>query len=69
MAGRGEKGLLVTTGTFTASAKAEAIRDGAPPVDLVEAEDLCDLLKRYGLGVGVETVEQVTVEDEFFGSI
>ena len=69
MSGRGEKGLLVTTGTFTASAKAEAIRDGAPPVDLVEAEELCDLLKQYGLGVGVEMVEQVTVEDEFFDSI
>ncbi len=69
MSGRGEKGLLVTTGTFTAAAKAEAIRDGAPPVDLVEAEELCDLLKRYGLGVDVEMVEQVTVQDDFFAGI
>lgn len=69
MSGRGEKGLLVTTGTFTAAAKAEAIRDGAPPVDLVEAEELCDLLKQYGLGVGVEMVEQVNVQAEFFAGI
>ena len=34
MAGRGDKGLLITTGTFTADAKAESTRDGAPPVDL-----------------------------------
>jgi len=27
MAGRGEKGLLITTGTFTAEAKKEANRD------------------------------------------
>lgn len=30
MAGRGDKGLLITTGTFTTDAKAEATRDGAP---------------------------------------
>jgi len=34
MTGRGDKGLLITTGTFTGDAKAEATRDGAPPVDL-----------------------------------
>ena len=31
MAGRGDKGLLITTGTFTADAKQESTRDGAPP--------------------------------------
>src|SRR3712207_5866660 len=36
MAGRGDKGLLITTGTFTAEAKAEATRDGAPPLDLID---------------------------------
>jgi restriction system protein len=30
MAGRGDKGLLITTGPFTSDAKAEATRDGAP---------------------------------------
>ena len=34
MAGRGDKGLLITTGTFTSSAREEATRDGAPPIDL-----------------------------------
>lgn len=47
MAGRGDKGLLITTGTFTSEAKREATRDGAPPVDLIDGNRLCDLLKEY----------------------
>ena len=68
MAGRGDKGLLITTGTFTADAKAEATRDGAPPVDLIDGLALCDLLKQYELGVrtAVRTVEDVQVEASFF---
>lgn len=30
MAGRGDKGLLITTGTFTSEAKKESTRDGTP---------------------------------------
>jgi restriction system protein len=68
MAGRGDKGLLITTGTFTADAKAESTRDGAPPVDLIDGLALCDLLKRYELGVRttVRQVEDITVEPDFF---
>lgn len=71
MAGRGDKGLLITTGTFTADAKAEATRDGAPPVDLIDGQRLCDLLKQYELGVAtrVRQVEDVTVDTEFFQEI
>lgn len=71
MSGRGEKGLLITTGTFSPSAKAEATRDGAPPVYLIGGEELCDLLKEYGLGVAVTTrvVEDVTIEPEFLKGI
>jgi restriction system protein len=61
MAGRGDKGLLLTTGTFTSEAKEEATRDGAPPVDLIDGEQLADLLKQYGLGVTTEAVESVTL--------
>jgi len=71
MSGRGEKGLIITTGTFTPSAKAEATRDGAPPVDLVDGDELCELLKDFGLGVHTErrTVEDVTVDVSFFDGI
>jgi restriction system protein len=68
MAGRGDKGLLITTGTFTADAKKEATRDGAPPIDLIDGDRLCDLLKTYDLGVHTttRTVEDVTIDITFF---
>jgi len=71
MAGRGDKGLLITTGTFTADAKKEATRDGAPPIDLIDGDRLCELLKRYDLGVrtATRTVEDVSIDRAFFGEI
>jgi restriction system protein len=71
MAGRGDKGLLVTTGTFTTDAQRESTRDGATPVDLVDGDRLCDLLKEYDLGLTTELVhtERVTVNRQFFNSI
>lgn len=70
MAGRGEKGLLVTTGTFTREAVSEATRDGAPAVELIDGDQLCELLKKYRLGVDVREriVEDVTVDPGFFDS-
>lgn len=50
MAGRGDKGLLITTGTFSKDARAEATRDGAQPIELIDGALLCDLLKQFGLG-------------------
>ena len=71
MAGRGDKGLLITTGTFTADAKKEATRDGAPPIDLIDGDRLCELLKRYDLGVQTttRTVEDVQIDAGFFAEI
>jgi restriction system protein len=68
MTGRGDKGLLITTGTFTSEAKHEATRDGAPPIDLIDGDALCDLLKQYDLGVRTELrqVEEVQLVPEFF---
>jgi len=66
MTGRGDKGLLITTGSFTRSAREEATRDGAPPIDLVNGDDLCDLLKKYELGVKVKQIEVIRVAPEFF---
>jgi restriction system protein len=71
MAGRGDKGLLITTGTFTTEAKKEATRDGAPPIDLIDGDRLCDLLKEYELGVQtvIRKVEDITVDGAFFEGI
>lgn len=70
MQGRGDKGLLITTGNFTAEAKKEATRDGAPPIDLIDGEQLCDLLKDHRLGVEttIRTIEEVKVRREFFAN-
>jgi restriction system protein len=51
MVGRADKGLLITTGTFTRDARAEAQRDGAPPLDLIDGEELVQKLKDLHLGV------------------
>lgn len=68
MAGRGEKGLLIATGAFTASARSEATRDGAAPVELVSAEALCDLLKEHRIGIRItkRVVEDIEVDPGFF---
>lgn len=71
MAGRGDKGLLITTGTFTSEARKEATRDGAPPIDLIDGERLCELLKAHQLGVrtSTRTVEDVEVIRSFFDDL
>lgn len=69
MAGRGEKGLLITTGTFTAEAKRESNRDGAPPVELIDGQDLCALLKEFSVGVTTKMIERVDVDESFFDDI
>ena len=69
MAGRAEKGLILTTGHFTTEAQREATRDGAPPIDLIDGELLMDKMKELELGVSVEMVEKVEVKKDWFASI
>ena len=69
MAGRSDKGLLITTGSFTRDAKREATRVGVPPIDLIDGNLLAEKLKDLSLGVTTEMVEQVTVNYDWFNSI
>lgn len=66
MVGRTDKGLLITTGSFTPDAKREATRDGAPPIELIDGVGLCDHLKRLELGVETRMVEEVAIRTEWF---
>lgn len=66
MVGRADKGLLITTGSFTREAIAEAARDGAPPIDLVDGEQLADKMRELRLGVRTRTQELVEVDGEWF---
>ncbi len=69
MVGRTDKGLFITTGRFTADARREATRDGAPPIELVDGEQLCDLLKELKIGVTTQMVENVIVQPDTFKAI
>ncbi len=71
MVGRADKGLIISTGTFTRDAKAEAQRDGTTPIDLIDGEDLVERLKQLSIGVDVETetIEKVKIKEEWFNNI
>lgn len=69
MVGRADKGLFITTGSFTKDAIREATRDGAPPIDLVDGDALANKLKEFGLGVGVRMVEEINVDETWFAQI
>jgi restriction system protein len=69
MVGRADKGLIITTGNFTRDAILEATRDGAPPIDLIDREQLIDKLKDLRLGVASKQVEVVEVNSEWFAAI
>jgi restriction system protein len=69
MMGRTDKGLIITTGTFSPDARREATRDGAPPIDLIDGESLCDKLKELSLGVETKLVEQVSIRKEWFEQV
>jgi restriction system protein len=69
MIGRADKGLIISTGTFSRDARSEAVRDGAPAIDLVDGQELADLLKRYELGVQTLMVEKVEVNATWFTTL
>jgi restriction system protein len=69
MMGRADKGVFITTGTFTRDARREAQRDGATPVDLIDGNDLAEHLKDLRLGVDVEMQEEVSINRKWFMQI
>lgn len=64
MSGRADKGIIITTGSFTAEARREATRDGAPPIELLDGEKLVDLLEK--LELGLDPVTTYEVDNSFF---
>ena len=67
MMGRADKGLILTTGTFTTDSKREAVRDGVPPIELVDGDKLVQLFEQLELGLEPRTTYDVTESffDEF----
>ena len=64
MEGRADKGIILTTGTFTQEARREARRDGARPIELVDGDKLVDMFEKLQLGLRPKTVFEV--DDGFF---
>jgi restriction system protein len=64
MMGRADKGLILTTGTFSADARREAARDGVPPIELVDGQALVELFEKLELGLRPRTT--FDVNDGFF---
>ena len=66
ISGRSDKGIFITTGSFTKGAKEEASRDGVAPLDLIDGERLTEKMKELELGVRVKKIESITVQPEVF---
>jgi restriction system protein len=64
MMGRADKGIILTTGTFTSDAKKEAVRDGVPPIELVDGEKLLDMFET--LELGLKPKKAFDVDEKFF---
>jgi restriction system protein len=62
MQGRGEKGLIITTGRFTKEAKNEANRDGVTPIELIDGNRLVELFEKHHLGLKPVTVYEIDYE-------
>jgi restriction system protein len=68
MDGRADKGVIITTGTFTRDARLEALRDGATPLDLIDGIELVQMLKNFRLGIEVKekVIEDIVVDKKWF---
>lgn len=69
MEGRADRGVFITSGRFTPSAKAEATREGARPIDLLDGKDFASMLKQFGLGVKLRMVEAIDIDNDWFGRL
>ena len=64
MMGRADKGIIITTGRFTTEAKKEAVRDGVPPIELVDGETLVSMFENLELGLKPKTIYEI--DESFF---
>lgn len=64
MLGRTDKGIIITTGTFTTDARKEAIRDGVPQIELVDGEKLVGMFE--SLKLGLKSKVTFDVDYDFF---
>lgn len=64
MAGRTDKGIFITTSYFTSDAKKEALREGVPPIELVDGEKMVLMFETLELGLIPKTTFEL--DTKFF---
>lgn len=57
--GRGDKGIMLTTGTFSKDAEREASRDGVLAIELIDGEKLVKMFEKVELGVKPKVIYEV----------
>lgn len=57
--GRAEKGIIFTTGWFSAEAQKEASREGVLPIELVDGDRLVELMQEHRFGLTPRTAYDV----------
>lgn len=62
MTGRADKGIFLTTGSFSVEARREATRDGAPPIELVDSDKLVKMFEDLELGLTPKTTFELDLE-------
>ena len=62
-----EKGVLITTGSFSKSAIEEASSPGKQQIDLIDGEEFITKLAEFG--IGVKEVKDYEVNEEFFSKL
>ncbi len=62
-----EKGLFVTTGTYSSAAKDEAANIGKQQIDLIDGEDFIDMLAEYS--IGLKEVKDYEIDEDYFSKI
>ena len=59
-----EKGLFITTGSFSKQAVEEASNPGKQQIDLIDGEEFISKLAEYG--IGVKEVKDYDIDEEYF---
>ena len=62
-----EKGLFITTGTFSKAAREEACSPGKQQIDLLDGEEFINKLTEYE--IGVHPITAYNIDEEFFKKI
>ena len=62
-----EKGIFITTGSFSKTAKDEATTPGKKQIDLIDGEEFISKLAEYS--IGVKEVKTYEIDEDFFAKI